>query len=118
MEDVLKIHVRQIERFGGLGGVRDPGLVEAGLMRPRGGYYRDILEEAAALWESLTMNRGFVDGNKRIGLACAYTFLSVNGYQITASSDQLQSFIYANLEAGTFDKDTIDAWLRDNTEKR
>jgi death-on-curing protein len=118
MEDVLRIHARQIEAFGGAVGERDPGLIEAALQRPQSGYYRDIIEEASALWESLTMNHGFVDGNKRVGLACTYSFLGVNGIRITASSIELVEFIYSNLEAGTFNKDTLDEWLRKNTEKR
>ncbi len=118
IDDVTKIHARQIEQYGGAEGLRDPGLIEAALLRPQSGYYRDILEEAASLWESLTMNRGFVDGNKRVGLACTYAFLGVNGYQITSPPSDLKDFIFSNLESGTFDKDTIDAWLRDNTEKR
>lgn len=118
MEDVLRIHARQIEEFGGAKGERDPGLIEAALQRPQSGYYRDIIEEAAALWESLTMNHGFIDGNKRVGLACTYSFLGVNGIRINASVDDLIAFILSNLEAGTFNKDVLDEWLRANTEKR
>ena len=116
INDVLKIHARQIERFGGAEGIRDAGLIEAALMRPQGGYYRDVIEEAASLWESLTMNYGFVDGNKRVGLACTYVFLGVNGQQILADSDEVIRFVLSNLEAGTFTKDILDAWLRKNTQ--
>ena len=116
MEDCLSLHARQIEQFGGSAGIRDAGLVEAALQRPQSGYYRDIIEEAAALWESLTMNHGFVDGNKRMGLACTYTFLAINGVTIVASQDDLKTFIYQHLEAGTFTKDNLDQWLRANTE--
>lgn len=118
IEDVLSIHAKQIERFGGSDGIRDAGLIEAALLRPQTGYYKDIIEETAAIWESLTMNHGFVDGNKRIGLACAYTFLAINGVKITAPSKEVLDFIYHHLEAGTFIKDNLDAWLRENTAKR
>jgi death-on-curing protein len=114
-DDVLQMHAEQIERFGGSPGIRDAGLIEAALLRPQTGYYSDLIEEAAALWESLTMNHGFIDGNKRIGLAATYTFLGLNGVRFTAGSAELLSFIYAHLEAGTFTKDNLDAWLRENT---
>lgn len=118
LKQVTMLHERQIEKFGGSSGVRDIGLIEAALQRPQMGYYSDIIEEAAALWESLTMNHGFVDGNKRVGFACMYTFIGLNGYRITASSADTLSFIITNLEAGTFQKDNLDAWLRENTTRR
>jgi hypothetical protein len=55
---------RLIEMFGGLHGVRDKGAVEAAVFRPQTVYYNSILEEAAALMESLGNNHGFLDGNK------------------------------------------------------
>jgi len=62
--DVVAIHDLQIERFGGADGLRDPGALESALFRPQSGYYKDIIQEAAALWESLSQNHPFVDGNK------------------------------------------------------
>lgn len=115
MEDVLAIHARQIERFGGSPGIRDAGLIEAALMRPQSGYYADIIEEAAAMWESLTMNHGFVDGNKRVGFACTYTFLRVNGLKIATDAKSATKFVLGHLEAGQFTKDNLENWLRENT---
>ncbi len=114
-DDIVQMHAAQIEAFGGSPGIRDAGLIEAALLRPQTGYYADLIEEAAALWESLTMNHGFIDGNKRIGLAATYTFLALNGVSFTASSGDLLSFIFTHLEAGMFTKDNLDAWLRENT---
>ena len=119
LESVCKIHQRQIDEFGGTPGVRDAGLIEAALLRAQTGYYRDILEEAAALWESLTMNHGFVDGNKRIGFAVTYIFLRINGYTINAQSAAVVRFVINSLEKQNFVKDNLDRWLRENTfEKR
>ena len=118
IEDVLDIHQDQINVFGGTEGVRDMGLIEAALLRPQTGYYKDLIEEAAAIWESLTMNHGFLDGNKRVGLAVTEVFLEVNGVTITADNLSLENFILSNLEAGTFTKDNLDAWLRENTSAR
>jgi death on curing protein len=115
MDDVIAIHSAQIERFGGAVGVRDAGLIEAALLRPQTGYYADVVEEAAAMWESLTMNHGFIDGNKRVGFASTYVFLRLNGLNLTADATAVEAFILGNLEAGTFTKDVADAWLRANT---
>jgi death-on-curing protein len=71
--EVLAMHDDQIKRYGGHPGIRDPGLLEAALYRPQTGYYADLIEEATALWESLSQNHPFVDGNKRTAFAAAYT---------------------------------------------
>ncbi len=54
--EVLAIQDDQIERYGGAAGVRDPGLLEAALFRPQTGYYANLVEETAALWESLSFS--------------------------------------------------------------
>jgi len=111
------MHADQIIVFGGSSGIRDRGLIEAALLRPQTGYYSDLIEEAAALWESLAMNHGFVDGNKRVALAASEVFLEANGYVITASNDEMLKFIIGHLETGTFNKDNVDKWLRKNVVK-
>ena len=68
IDDVLLVHRTLIERFGGSYGLRDRGALESALARPQTGYYRDLIEEAAALWESLSQNHPFVDGNKRVAV--------------------------------------------------
>jgi hypothetical protein len=65
LDEALRIHEVLIQEFGGAQGVRDLGLLESALLRPQTGYYANLIEEAAALWESLAMNHPFVDGNKR-----------------------------------------------------
>ncbi|MEL7430454.1 MAG: type II toxin-antitoxin system death-on-curing family toxin [Pseudomonadota bacterium] len=118
ISDVYYIHDQLITAFGGSQGVRDAGLIDAALLRPQTGHYLDVIEEAAALWESLTMNHGFLDGNKRIGFAVMEIFLDLNGWTVSASQTDAETFILSNLEAGTFNKDVLDEWLRKNTEKR
>ena len=75
VDEVLAIHQGLISRFGGLSGVRDLGLLESALYRPRTGYYRDLAEMATALFESLLMNHPFVDGNKRVAFFATDVFL-------------------------------------------
>lgn len=115
LEDVLYLHDDQLRLFGGAAGVRDEGLILSALLRPQTGYYNDLIEEAAALWESLAMNHGFIDGNKRVAFASLLAFLGLNGLMLTAEPDDVIAFIYGHLEAGTFRKDVLDAWLRTNT---
>jgi len=67
--EIMAIHDDQIAVYGGSGGLRDPGHLEAAILRPQSGYYQNILEEAAALWEGLSKNHPFIDGNKRTALA-------------------------------------------------
>jgi death-on-curing protein len=115
LADVLAIHADQIERYGGSEGVRDPGSLEAALYRPQTGYYADLIEEAAALWESLAQNHPFIDGNKRTAFAAAHTFLAINGVQMTASAGRTYEFINGLHEANEVSFEKLVAWLRKNT---
>ena len=82
LDEVLRIHELLLDAFGGASGVRDLGLIESALLRPQTGYYADLIEEAAALWESMAMNHGFIDGNKRVAYACLELFLQLNGVDV------------------------------------
>ena len=112
--EVLAIHADQIQRYGGADGVRDRGLLEAALFRPQTGYYADLIEEAAALWESLGQNHPFIDGNKRTAFAVTYTFLAINGVRITAQAEATYAFIIGLHETGTFVFNRLSEWLREN----
>lgn len=64
--------------------IRDVGLIESALARPQASAfgadaYPSLDEKAAALLQSLVLNHGLVDGNKRLGFACTSVFLTVNG---------------------------------------
>ena len=115
LDDLLWIHNEQLRLFGGAKGVRDQGLILSALLRPQTGYYSDVIEEAAALWESLAMNHGFIDGNKRVAFARTIIFLSANGVDPTGTEEEWIDFIYSNLEAGTFRKEVLEAWLHAHT---
>lgn len=112
LDDALYIHAEQLRLFGGARGVRDYGLIESALLRPQTGYYADLIEQAAALWESLAMNHGFVDGNKRVAFASMDIFLGLNGARLEAEPAAVVAFIYRHLEAGTFRKPVLEDWLR------
>lgn len=86
VDEVVAIHERLIYTFGGAAGTRDLGLLESALFRPRTGYYSDIAEMAAALFESLLMNHPFVDGNKRVAFFTTDVFLRLNGLETPGRS--------------------------------
>ena len=92
VDEVLKLHAEGIKRYGGDPGIRDYGLVESATLAPQqtwGGEYRchDLAEMAATYWYNLTRNHGFIDGNKRVGLAACDVFLLMNGYDLELSDD-------------------------------
>lgn len=98
LHEVLAIHAEAIKVYGGSNGVRDLGAIEAALFRPQSGYYVDIIEEAAALMESLLINHPFVDGNKRVAFAICHVFLDINGYRLDADPKWLYERILHWLE--------------------
>lgn len=111
-ELVLEIHAAQIARYGGSPGLRDAGQLDSALHRPRSGYYNDLIEEAAALWESLSQNHPFVDGNKRTALASTLIFLGLNDYTVSADSSTLQAFVTDLYDTGQFRFERLEPWLR------
>src|SRR5579862_336820 len=113
MVEVMAIQADQIDRYGGSHGIRDPGLLEAGLYRPQTGYYADLIEEAAALWDSLAQNHAFLDGDKRTAFAATYTFLAINGARLNADAQEVYVFIAGLYEANQFRFDKLVPWLRD-----
>lgn len=112
LEEALEIHETLILEFGGPPGVRDLGLLESALFRPRTGYYEDLVEMAAAMFESLLMNHPFVDGNKRVAFFAVDVFLRINGFHITVDSDHAHRKIIETIERRTNVKDSLDVFLR------
>ena len=112
LEEVLEIHTALIERFGGTAGVRDLGLLESALFRPRTGYYDGLVEMSAALFESLIMNHPFVDGNKRVGFFATDIFLRLNGYKIKVEGKQAHQFLVGLLESNQCNFDHLMPWIR------
>jgi len=112
LDEALAIHAHVVERFGGTGGVRDPGLLESALYRPRTGYYADVAEMAAALFESLLMNHPFVDGNKRVAFFATDVFLRLNGWKLDVEDEAAHEFLIERLEARSATYDALLPWIR------
>lgn len=112
LDELEAIHQRLIERFGGTAGMRDRGLLDSALHRPQSGYYADLVEMAAALFESLLMNHPFVDGNKRVAFFATDVFLRLNGWKFDVDADAAHAFLIGLLEQGQCDFDRLAPWLR------
>lgn len=111
LEECIRLHEEQIRRFGGSAGLRDPGLLESALARPRSGYYQTLFEQAAALLQSLAMNHCFVDGNKRMAMGSAFIFLDWNGFEINANGEEAERFLIEKVIMGKADVGEISKWL-------
>lgn len=114
MVEVLAIHEDQIARYGGTYGIRDAGALESALYRAQSGYYENIFQEAAALWESLAQNHPFLDGNKRTAFASVYTFLRINGHYIETDWETIYHFINGLYQTNSFEYKELLSWLESN----
>lgn len=112
-EEALFLHELLISRFGGSPGVRDLGLLESALARPRSGYYETLCEQAAALLHSMAKNHCFVDGNKRMALALTATFLLMNGYELRVGADDSEGFIVEVSRSRDLAMLEISPWIED-----
>jgi len=112
LDEVLTIQKRLIDRFGGQHGIRDRGLLESALFRPRTGYYTHLEEMAAALFESLLFNHAFADGNKRIAFFSTDVFLRLNGWKLQVSAEEGESFIVDILKDSDNSFSKMLSWIR------
>lgn len=113
IEAIKAIHLELIAEHGGLPGVRDEGLLESALARPRNlwAYEKPTLYDLAAAYGfGLTKNHALVDGNKRIGLAAIDVFLRMNGSHLTASEAEAVAVIL-KLAEGKLDQADLAAWI-------
>ena len=110
-EEVVSIHDVAIREFGGSMGLRDIGALESAILRPQMGYYDGIIEEAAAMLESLAMNHPFVDGNKRTAFYATDTFLRKNGHFIDCDNDEAYAFFMQLFQTNSFRFAELKVWL-------
>ena len=115
---VEMIHLDLIGQHGGAPGLRDEGLLESALARPakRFAYEpkADFADLAASLAFGLAKNHPFVDGNKRIALALLFTFLGMNGRELTASERDAVTTILA-VASGKLDESGFADWVRQHS---
>ena len=117
VDEVLAIHACVVDAHGGSGGVRDRGLLESALFRPQTGYYDDLIQMAAALFESLLRNHPFVDGNKRVAFVATDAFLRLNGWRLTVEPRAAHAVIVGMLERREHGLADVEAWIRANVRR-
>lgn len=88
------------------------------MARAQSRYHEDLIQEGAAVWESLAQNHPFFDGNKRTAFAVMVTFLAINGLNLKAEPDEVILFVDSLYESGTFTFEDLETWLRTHTEPR
>jgi death-on-curing protein len=120
VEAVLVLHDEQLAEHGGSAGVRDLGLLDSGLARPRNAWgcgQEDLIFLAALFAAGIMGNHPFSDGNKRAGFLAAYSFLFVNGLEIVADEGEVVVHCLA-LAASEIGEEEFAAWLRGNVQAR
>lgn len=110
------IHRELIEEHGGLYGVRDDGMIESALGRPRNrwayeGPEADLAGLAAAYGFGLARNHGYADGNKRIALAAIHMFAWINGFELVADEPD-EVGVMINVASGEMTEDSLAGWIR------
>jgi death-on-curing protein len=115
LDEVLEIHGVLIDRYGVAAGVRDRGLLEGALYRPKTGYYADLIEMAAALFESLMNNHPFVDGNECVAFISADVFLRLNGYKMVVEPKVAHAFLVELFASNNCDLEHLAPWIRSVT---
>jgi len=118
INEMLELHDRVMDASGGSLGLLDMGALEAAIAQPRMTFedqelYPTLPDKAAALGFSLIQGHPFWDGNKRTGQAAVETFLMLNGHEITATVDELQT-VLLQLADSQMKREAFLAWLREH----
>jgi len=119
---VLFVHARLILETGGAAGLRDLGLLQSALERPKATFggvqlYPSLHAKAAALLHSIVLNHPMVDGNKRLGIAVAVLFLRSNGVRFRVENEEMERFVL-QIAMGGVNVEAIEAWLKDASDNR
>jgi len=118
-EQVLFIHSRLVDTTGGTHGIRDIGLLQSSVERPKATFegkdlYPDVFHKASALMESLIKNHPFIDGNKRTAITAAGIFLQINGHPLNTSQQNLERFTL-KMAAGKVSLRDASKWFTENS---
>jgi death on curing protein len=112
---VRAMHAELIAEHGGVGGLRDPGLLSSAVARPKNrrayGRSSSIFDLAAVYGTGMVRNHPFIDGNKRVAWMVIYAFLEMNGYRLEAPEVEAVGIMLA-LAAGEVDERSLSGWLK------
>jgi death-on-curing protein len=116
-ELILAFHLLQLAEHGGGAGIRDEGLLDSALQRPKNKFEYEtpeLCELAAAYAFGLAKNHPFIDGNKRTAFVASFTFLFINGLKVITSQEE-NTKVFMELAAGDIDEPWLAAWFTKNT---
>lgn len=124
IHDICAIHGEILAESGGTTGILHEGFLDSTVNKPKNLYYysngeASLYELAATFGYGLIKNHCFIDGNKRVALIAIYTFLAVNGIELTASEVDAANFfldLAASLESQDKLIEEMTAWQKANTE--
>lgn len=118
---VRAAHAESVARYGGAAELRDLGLLESALDRPRNLYAHgdepSVFELAAGDFAGIVRNHVFLDGNKRAGVLAAVMFLNLNGYTFAPNEAEAYTVVMARA-AGEVDEKAPAAWIAENAAPR
>ncbi len=121
MREALALHHRLLALDGGPAGMRDEGLLESALARPRQlhafGNRPDAVDLATAYTAGIIRNHPFMDGNKPTGFILGALFLELNGWILTASEEDAARAVWG-LASGDLDEKSYAAWMRANAKRQ
>jgi death-on-curing protein len=113
-DEVMELHARAIDAFGGSHGLRDEGALESALIAAENRHFyaeADVIGCAAAYAYHLTQAHAFIDGNKRVAAVVAEIFLEVNGVTLDATEDQLYE-LYIGVADGRLSREEVEERFR------
>ncbi len=121
IDDIITIHEKLIQQYGGSQGIRDHGLLASAMHRPQSTVfgedaYPSLFDKAAAICHSFLFNHPFVDGNKRVAFAACHLTLLANGFNISLSSAEIYKFLIDVIKTHK-DVTYISAWLEKHSKK-
>ena len=119
VQDIHELHTQLEDELVLSSGVRDENLLASAVNTPFQTFmgndlYPSIYDKAAQLCYGIANNHPFTDGNKRTALHSMYVYLIINGYDITATQQDVENLII-NVAAGNMTNVELAQWLRDNT---
>lgn len=121
VENILSIHARMMQEFGGMTGVADQGLLESAVSMPAAGFAGELVHGslpamAAAYLFHICKNHPFFDGNKRVAVVAAEIFLNINGMQLDVPNEELGD-LCMGVAAGEVSKDAAIAFFEKHSGK-
>ena len=117
---LMLLHDESLAEHGGAPGLRDEGLFQSALARPRNLVAcgkPDLADLAAAYGAGLAKNHPFVDGNKRAAFLAVGLFLALNGQRLVAAQAEA-TLVMFDVAASAIDEQGFAAWIREHLQAR